>query len=216
MSDWTLGESDVLSGTLAVRAVGAWAVDLEVDTDEDLTGPVTLTTGSLTWRGTVVRERSGVFELRWRGRVVAGAGRLDAVLPARMYRSVPARLVARDLAAEAGEVLAADAAGLDVVLPFWVRRRETLAAALSRLTEALGLAWRVTAAGELTTTPWATENDPAGLELISEDTFTRSARFASDEIAPMPGAVIDGRTVEAVTFTLDASATRAEVTYRAG
>lgn len=213
MSEWSLQGFPVLTATLVVRATGAWVLDAELDAELPIDGPIELAVGEDTWRGAVDPGRSGAFEGRASLRCIGGNGGLGVSLPPRFYRSVPARVVVRDACTEAGEQLAADASGLDAMLPLWVRRRETLAAALSRLTSTLGRTWTVNPAGEVTTLPWAEAAAPGGVELLERRPRDRAAVYAVDGFDLLPGMTLDGRAVESVTYTLSEGALRAEVSH---
>jgi len=213
VSEWTLQGFPVLTATLVVRTTGAWVLDAELDVELPIDGPVELVVGEDTWRGTVDPTRSGAFEGRASLRCLGGDGGLGIELAPRFYRSVPARIVARDACAEAGERLAADASGLDAMLPLWARRRETLAAVLSRLTSTLGRSWTVNPRGEVTTLPWAEAAAPGGVELLERRPRDRTAVYALDGLDLLPGMTLDGRAVESVTYTLSGGALRAEVSH---
>lgn len=140
MSDATLNAQGVTRATLTVPLCGAWTLDVETDSAQDLTGRVTFVAGGTTWRGTVVR--GGVETGWWSGRVIGGAGGLRRSLPARAYRSVPARVIAQGIVSEAGEALAASG-DLDTILTSWTRPGIEAAQLLKLLVGYLGLGWRV-------------------------------------------------------------------------
>lgn len=94
---------------LTVGAVGPWFADCELDDEAaQVTGAVLLTISTLTLKGTVVAERSGVYGGARRVRVVAGGAGWGQLLGAKGYHNdagVKAVNVAFDAAREAGEQL---------------------------------------------------------------------------------------------------------------
>lgn len=209
MSEWTLAGAPVLGANLSVPATGPWVLDADLDTETAPAGAVELVVGGATWRGAV--EAGGVFEGRWRGRVVGGAGGLSRVVAARYYRSVPARLVVGDLVADAGERLAADAPGLDTILAAWVRRRERAREGLSRLCAALGLAWRVGADGIVTTSPWPASEPPDTAGGLGVDPGSGIVTFGAEDLAILPGTVLVAGIARAVVYRLEGAAMRCDV-----
>lgn len=209
MSEWTLADLPVLGASLAMPATGPWVLDADLDTEAAPSGVVALVVGDATWLGAV--ESGGVFEGRWRGRVVGGAGGLGRVVAARFYRSVPARLVVRDLVAEVGEQLAADAPGLDTILPVWVRRRERAREALSRLASAVGLTWRVGGDGVVTTAPWRAGELPRSANLLGENPAAGTATYGVEDLGLLPGVAVAGGAARAVVYRLEGASMRCDV-----
>lgn len=206
MSDWSLGALPVVGGRLTLPTRGAWLADVEAVSDEDVDGVVTLTVGETSLVGRVLR--GGVFEGRWRGRVVGGAGGLGRTVTARQYRSVTRRAIVAATLAEVGETLAPDAAGLDDVLVTWARFAEPASRCLARLVAA----WRVDVDGAITTSPWPASTLPA-LEGLDASPADRVLRAAVEGIAVWPGMVDGARAVASVVYTLDGAAMRAEVAF---
>ena len=128
MSEITLnGGAAVLRAHVFLPLAGVWSADLDVDTDEDVAGAVTVEVdGAVAFRGTVVD--GGVTHGLWRGRIVGGAAGLRGTLPALAYLDATRADVVRDALAEAGETLSATS--------------DSLAAAVARFHRAEGAAAR--------------------------------------------------------------------------
>lgn len=108
---------------LRMPARGAWVAEVDFEADPPAVGRCTLQIGSLTLSGTVADAQSGAFGKQRKLRLVAGGGGWGTLAPPRAYHNdagVKAKLLAEDLAREAGEQLgdfapAADRLGVDFV-----------------------------------------------------------------------------------------------------
>lgn len=212
MSDLALSGVPVLSGALFVPERGVWVADLVLDTETAPTERVQLTAGDVTWEGAVLR--GGIHEGRWMGRVVGGRGRLSRVVPARFYQRLQARPIVEAIMREAGEELDAAAPGLSGYLQTWTRSRGTAAALLGLVLGHLGLSWRATPTGTLTTAPWPSGEVSDDAQELDTDPSINASTFAPEGLDLLPGLTSAGRTVRDVTYTLDGPALRAEVTWR--
>lgn len=212
MSDFALNAFPVVALALAVPRRGCWVADLEVDTETNLTGAVSLSAGDDTWTGAVAR--GGVFEGQWRGRIIGGRGGLGRALPARFYRGVPARMVAADICREAGEVLAPGAPALDTYLQAWTRTSGQLGGLLEAILGPLGLAWRVLPSGDLSAEPWPTADVGTEAQELSTDPRTGVTTFAVEGLDLLPGMVAGDRVAGDVVYTLDGAALRAQATWQ--
>ncbi len=93
---------------LHVPAIGAWFAECDLESAPTVGPRSVLTIGELTLTGTVVAQQDGVFGERRLLRLVGGGGGWGSFVSARAYHNdagVKARLVAEDVAREAGEVL---------------------------------------------------------------------------------------------------------------
>ena len=164
MSAIRLAGHDVLSARLALPLFGVGSLEAELDLDED-TAPPTGTVGLtfedengdvLTYRVTILdvlaagdvgRETAG----RHRVFAVQGAGALRVVRNWSDYDQCAPRLIAADMLT--GESL--DIGSLDAYPPLrrWSPPASTGRAALTRLAELLGVAWRVLPDGGVTVAP---------------------------------------------------------------
>lgn len=145
MADVFLGDSPVVSGNLDLCLNGAWTSECFL---AGTTAPPKGTTLNLT-----IRERSrlctvvdvGADYLQVKCRLVAGRGKLDAVIEARDYRGYQAAAIAQDTLQDAGEV-PGSWDPLQVYCGHWQRPegpcRDSLRRLL-RLVDGESTAWRV-------------------------------------------------------------------------
>lgn len=138
--------------------LGPWHADLVLVGDEPPSGRVVLEVLGQTYQGVVVA--AGVFAGRATARVVAGAGRLGTLLPAKTYRNpVAVSELVGDVLAEAGEAFSVlvPTTSLITFLPRWWRVAGTAEAALARIAQHLGWRWRLLPDGGL----WLGSAQPA-------------------------------------------------------
>lgn len=111
MADYsTLSGERVVSGSLMIPRYGAWVADVALAIQTTLRSPVTLTVGSLSLVGAVVR--AGAYAGSRAYRLVGGYGGWRRNIGARAYASavgVSSAMVLGDIAAEVGEVVAVNA-----------------------------------------------------------------------------------------------------------
>lgn len=197
----TIGGKLLLSATLQEPLSGFWVADIEADSEEDLTGAVTLDLDGVTFAGTV--HRGDLFRGRWHGRIVAGgygAGRGPrARVAAKFYaEGIALRLVLSDIAAAMGltvDTATSDAAVLDRVLGQWQRAEGPAAHALAALVHEADVRFHVTRAGLLrVAAPTYAELTPAPTtELLTEDPQVRTATYAPLTPELLPDRAIGGR-----------------------
>lgn len=168
MSEVTVNDLPATRVSLLLPRVGVWSADVEVDSDEALTGAVTLSIQGRTWRGVVLR--GAVYEGTWRGRLVGGAGGLTRSVEAVAQRGSTLALALADVLRAAGETLAATSGDLSAVAPLWHRFAAPAADAVADVARAAGYAWRFLPDGTLwmgaETWPTVAPTDPP--EVISE------------------------------------------------
>jgi hypothetical protein len=107
VADVTLNGHAATAATLSVPGVGLWYAGVDLATDVELSGAVTLTVLDTTWSGFIVS--GGTVDGRARYRVIAGAGGWGAELPPKAYANDAGLTVAKllnDVASEAGETIA--------------------------------------------------------------------------------------------------------------
>lgn len=147
----TLSGQPVIDMRLALPLAGAWHADVSVDSQEELTGQVTLKVDGNAFVGTV--RRGGVVADTGTYRLVGGAGGLAKSARAKAYNNATVQLVLQDILGDAGESLSPTVSPslLSLVLPFWVTRAAPTAYALGELVEALGgdVVWRVLPDGSI-------------------------------------------------------------------
>ncbi len=207
----SVGDLAVSSGSLQLPQSGAWSALLECGSASAPTGAATIVirredgTEDL-FVGTVRRADVTPGSETMIATVIAGADGLRSELPPRPYAPgstpVPAGLVARGIADDAGETLAdgVETALDGRALPRWHRAAGTRGAvALDLLAEDLGYSWRFLADGTL----WIGEESwPA----LNSRAFWAGAepndgwtRYATDGAPFLPGQAIDSaRAVEVI------------------
>ncbi len=194
----TLNGKPLVSCVLTVPRVGVWVADLEVDTDEALTGAVALDLEGSAWTGTVAR--GGVELGRWRGRVVGGAGGLGAVLGPMAFADTDLRAVLTETLREAGEQLAETSAALDEVVTRWARVAGPASHTVADVARAAGHAWRVLADGSVLVGAEIWEPLALGADLDVITANPRTGRYdlagaAALSIAPGRTVTLDGQAV---------------------
>lgn len=153
MSAFVLNGEAALWGELTVPRVGVWHADVSIARPGDelaLAGPVELSVGSTTWKGTV--RRSGENKGTIVTRVVGGADGLSTPIAAKAYQGVPVRIPLEEILQEAGETLApsTDPAILGTILYNWSRSAGTAGNALAALLQVAGATtWRILPDGTL-------------------------------------------------------------------
>jgi len=201
MSELTLnGGAAILRAHFHLPLAGVWSCDLEVDTDEDITGAVTLEVdGVETFRGTVTR--GGVDHGAWCGRIVGGAAGLRGDLPALAYLNATFADVVRDALAEAGETLSTTSSTLAVTVARFHRAEGAAARAVQATADALGYGWRVLADGTvwLGAETWPASPE-ASLSLLDSNAQQRRYILGGDVLAIRPGQLLQVRDEAADVF----------------
>lgn len=132
MADFTLGNVPIISGDIDFCRIGAWTGDIYVQTDA---APAVGTTTTLALKErlllcTVVATSADYLQVKCR--IVAGRGKLDAVLPAKDYRGYVASQIAIDCLQEAGET-AGQWNALTAQCAHWTRSQRPCRGAIRRL-----------------------------------------------------------------------------------
>lgn len=197
-SEATANGAPILRGVITLPLVGAWRAELEVQADDAaaLTGDVTISVGTQTFRGVSVDV--GDYAGRVKLRIVGGKGGLGKPTAAKYYASIPARVVAADALSEGGEALSttSDAGILGSVLPFWTRVAGTVAESLEQLVDELDATWRVLDDGTVWvgTDMW-TEAKLGRAVVTGESPADARAELALDAHALRPGMAYGGKRV---------------------
>lgn len=100
----TVGGRRITSGAITIPYYGAWAADVTIDTDDELTGVVPVVVGNLKLSGFIYR--TAPFAASRKARLVGGYGGWRKTLTSRSYNlphSVTTSLVLSDAAKELGE-----------------------------------------------------------------------------------------------------------------
>lgn len=188
MSEVSISGAAVTRGVIYLPLAGVWVADLDVDTDAELAGRVTVTADARSFTGTVVR--GAVSHGLWRGRIVGGAAGLRADLPARAYRGALLADVLADVLSESGETADALSASLDIAAPLWHRLAGRATDTVATIARAAGLSWRVTAAGAvwMGAETWPDVHD-GDVTLIDSDPRRGVYTVSGEVFAILPGAL---------------------------
>lgn len=149
----TVAGKAVIQGTIAMPRIGAWHAELEVVTDDDLAGRVSIDiAGALTLSGTV--SGAGRYQGRHRVRVVAGADGLRTLAKPRHYVDPSIRTPLTDLTRAVGETLSPTIASrlLDRRLTDWTVLSGSTGSQVAAIVERAmpdGTAWRMLPDGSL-------------------------------------------------------------------
>ncbi len=176
------GALNVISAEITELLEGAWTALVEVDTDDDITGPVVLTEGTTVWVGSV---KQGAQEHgRFIARLVGGTGGLSTSLDVRNYDSPVLGDILADIMLAAGEGLSPDV-GADILLASverWSRRSGPGGLSLKQVTdESTADHWRIRRDGLV----WlGAETYPAVLPTFDYTEITRDPAQDSITIAP--------------------------------
>lgn len=194
MSEITLnGGAAVLRATFILPLAGVWSCDLDVDTDEELAGAVTVEVdGAVMFRGAVVD--GAVTHGMWRGRIVGGAGGLRSTLPALAYVNATRADIVRDALAESGESIDPSSGDLSGVIARWHRTEGPGVRTIGATASALGYGWRVLAGGAVWIGPesWPT-SEAADFALIDRDPSQRRWTLGGDVLGVRPGQLLQVR-----------------------
>lgn len=173
---------------------GAWVADLDVDTDKTITGKVETRVGNLSMTGTVDPRFSGAFAMNTKLRVVAGNGKIDAVLKAKDYAndaSIKAQTVVADIVREAGEILDPDYSDTMRFGPHYARES---APASRLLRQMVGSRWWVDLAGVVRIGDRPRSEVPGDYEILDFDPRTKIATVSTDNPESIRiGSVLRGR-----------------------
>lgn len=220
MAVLTIAGKSVTRGRVRVPRQGAWHVEAWLDADTAPIGAAALVWGdkAAAWQGTLVPALSGVYVTGGPAqvRVVGGAGGLQTALPGASYRNVSARVILGQILAAAGERLsgASPAATLDPILARWSRAAGTAAAQVGRLSEALGVLWRVLPDGSVYVGP-----EPGGTLTLGKDDavverLPGESRLTLATAAPWAltvGQAFEGAAIDEIIHTLGPDKTRSDL-----
>jgi len=202
---------------IAENRNAAWTAILEADTDEELSGLVTLDVDGETFVGTVVL---GDLEAgRWKGTVVGGRGGLSTVLPAAWYVEPTVGTLLAAIARESGEVLdpAIPASITGKRLERWSRMQGEAHLALRQIADQLGYEWRITRAGMVFLGPETWPEVTAKTITESFDPQERKLTIAYDGTseAPQarPGMTLDGKRIERTALVATPAALRQDIYF---
>lgn len=197
---------NLLACSIQEPRIGVWSAVIDVDTDDTLTGKVTLQIDGVSWVGTIIKgdHHAG----RFHAQIAGGAGKLATVLDAKYYLNMSLQVVLGDLMLGTGETLASttyDGIRSHTVAR-WARPQGKASAALRQVADEMVLAWRVLRDG----TVWLGIEDWQDV-LPKFDEIDKSPGRDSLLIAPeapsvLPGATFLTRKVSRVTTTIQGQA----------
>lgn len=215
MSSFTLAGRPLISGRLVVPLEGAPVGEVEIDSEDSLTGQVDLELPGKTFKMTVLA--GGISEGVNRVRLVGGYGGLQVQVEGQHYYLQTARMIVDAALKTGGERLSqgSDQLSLNATLASWMRPQSTVGEAVGRIAEHLGLNWRVQEDGAvlLASPTWETlEPEHELLEVLpAEERLT----VCTENDLVMPGTVFLGRRVQSVEHHLIEERWRS-VVYHAG
>ncbi len=187
----TVNEHPVLTLDLALKKVGNWVLDVQLDADEALSGDVVLADEEANeFHGTVYRSNLHVGRV-W-ARVLGGKGKLGTLeLDAAHYQSATGRFIAEDIISRAGETIDPNSAPLTTTLDYWSHDAGTGQRALTTLAERLGVSWRVLPNGNV----WVGTDSSDPITLLSVLELDRNGirgtiELGLDALVLLPGEVL--------------------------
>jgi hypothetical protein len=202
---------------IAENRHAAWSALVEVDTEQALSGLVTLNVDGELFVGTAVL---GDLEAgRWKGTVIGGRGGLYKVLPAAWYVEPTVGTLLSAIARESGEVLdpAIPTSVLTKRFERWSRMQGETHLALRQIADALGYQWRITRTGTVWIGPetWL----PVVAKTITESYSPeeRKLTVAYDALAEAPavrpGMTFEGKRIERTQLVATPAATRHDIYF---
>lgn len=221
MADLEVNGHAVLSARVSFPRVGRWVADLEVDTDELVTGDATLVAaGAFTLQGHV--QHGGLYAEYLALRVVGGTGGLDVAVQSVYSSAAPLRTLVSALLQSVGETLSStsDQSLLGRLVPAWVRPYGLAGAALQSLVDAAGATWRVLDDGKTwigtDTYPTVTLDDNLHDLLHSSPSETHDV-YSGAPVPPIrPGTTLLGRRIGHVEYHMTPELAELDVWYERG
>lgn len=195
-----------ISAELRQPRIGAWYCELHLDAETAAGGKIKFELDDLEFTGTVIPDHTGVEGSRAKCRVVGGNGHLSKAVSSHSYSGgagTKVGTIVHDILKDCGEDLSdlSDCPTLDKVLPRWHVAGGTAQAALTKLAEACGAAWRVMRDG----TVWfgtETWHDVTPEGTLTDETWQDGHLTLAPETPNMvPGTVYQGQKVEHVTHS---------------
>lgn len=194
MSELTInGSAAILRATVHLPLSGVWSAELEVDTDEDITGACTLEADGSTWLSGTVTE-GAVSHGLWRGRIVGGTAGLRGTLSPKAYRDATLADVLGDALSESGEALSGTSSGLAIACRLWHRTEGAAARTVAAVAAAAGYGWRVLTDGSvwLGAESWP-DATAADVTLVERDPSQRRWVLGGDVLSLSPGTLLQVR-----------------------
>lgn len=200
-------------------SIGAWTAMVEVDTEEELSGPALIEVDGEQWIGTF--RRGEVESGRFIGEVIGGFGGLSTELEARFYSKVALGLVLADLLIEIGEVASpltlSNVVLLTARVEAWSRSRGTAGGAIRQFVdETPATVWRILRDGTLFIGDDLFAPVSPDFEFIEIDRQPDQGKvIIAPEEGPTvkPGDGFEGQNVSAVVTHVEPEGTRQEIFF---
>jgi hypothetical protein len=195
----------ILSARMTFPRVGVWSAQIEIDSEEELSGKVALSTenGEITWNGTITR--GSTFLGRASYFLLGGAGTLQHAVTAKFYEGSPLRLPVQDLLVAVGELLSplSDQEALSFLLSKWGSIERSAGSLLTLLCGVVdGLLWRVLRSGEVWVGKDTYPEFSGDYVLIDENTISHTADIDLDFPSLQPGVTLEDKKVSRVVYEL--------------
>jgi len=203
---------DLLGAVITETVTGNWTAELEVDSDDALSGRVTIDIDGVVWLGSVAR--ASLEEGRVHAFCVGGNGALGQELAARHYLTSSMATHLRDILSPGGETLSAttDAALIHTSMPRWSRRRGTIGMLVAQVARDSDANWRVLRDGSV----WlGHESWPAAKTAEWDELERVPGRLVLSTEAPVvvPGSSLEGKNIVGVVTTLGPEALTQDITF---
>jgi hypothetical protein len=213
MAEGTIAGAPIIAATITMPGAGAWLAHVSADTDEVISGSVTIDIAGAQFVGTVMR--GGVIHGRLELAVCGGAYGLPTVLAAQSYRNVPASIPLKDILSACGETLSSthDASKLAIFLPAWMRIESRGGQAMQMLLDKIAANWRVLADGTvwIGADTWPTQEVDA--VVLDEFPARKLLHVQTEQPTIRPGVTWEGRRVSYVQHKLSSARSSTEVWY---
>lgn len=211
---YEVNKHGIVAGSVYDPATGAWSADVQVNTDEPLSGQVTLSLPGVDLIGTVTN--GDVVAGRQDVRIIGGRGGLSTAVPGQPFRRETVRGILDYVLGKAGEavsVATSDAALLARILEHWTHVEGTAGQALDLLAAQLGTSWSIAPDGGVTfgSPAWAT-SEPEHT-LIKHDPATGTMLLGIVEASLRPGTTFRGQKIQVVEHLIDGEQVRQLVRY---
>ena len=210
----TCNGKDLLSAVIQEPRIGVWTAVIDVDSDEAISGKVTIEIDGVTWIGTV--QRGDLYAGRVHAQIVGGAGKLGVDLGAKYYLGIPLAIALGDLMIGTGETLstttAADVRNHSVAR--WTRPQGRAGLALRQISdEILGTSWRVLRDGTVWLGPESWSEVKPTYDETDQAPGRDSMTIAPESPIVAPGTTFLGKRVSRVTTTLAPGGLRQELLF---
>lgn len=210
---------DILEAKIMETSIGAWTMRVELDAEEELTGPAICDIDGAVFLGTF--RRGSVEGGRFIGEVIGGAGNLSAELDAKFYSQASLGLVIGDIMADAGEVLAPETLGdvelLTARVEAWSRAKGKAGLSIRQVVdETTAEVWRVQRNGTIfigtdAFIPVLPDFEFDEIEKLPDQGKLIIAPEESPDIRP--GVNFEGQNVSAVVTHVKPGGTRQEIFF---